>query len=104
MEKIIQQIVAKVVEEILTYFEENGFQGIDRVVTDLTPKANAMVLEIIAGCLQQMDEALTIGAKKKRKEDGIRIKERNVDRSVLTKLGELRFQRTYFQLADGSYE
>ena len=37
------------------------------------------------------------------KEDGYRVKERNVERSYTTAVGEVRFSRTYFRAPDGGY-
>ena len=48
-----------------------------------------------------MDEALVTEAKKQRKLEGMTVKERKVKRTVLTALGEITYERTYFAQRDG---
>ena len=50
-----------------------------------------------------MDQSLVYAAKAQRRQDGIRVKERAVERVVTTELGDLHYRRTYFALSDGSY-
>ena len=58
-------------------------------------------MELLSAVIEETDSAI-LNAKKDRKTDGITVKQRNVPRTVITSLGELKFNRTYFQLADGS--
>lgn len=101
--EIIQQIAVKAVEEIFESVKVTGLSDIGKTIKALTPVVSRTVLGILTAFLEEMDEALVIGAKALRKEDGITVKERNVPRTWLTELGELTYKRTYFRLQDGSF-
>ena len=101
--EIIQQIAVKAIEEIFESVKATGINDIGKTVKALTPVVSRIVLGILTAFLEEMDEALVIGAKALRKEDGITVKERNVPRTWLTELGELTYKRTYFRLQDGSF-
>lgn len=101
--EIIQQIAVKAVEEIYESVKVTGLNDIGKTIKALTPVVSRTVLGILTAFLEEMDEALVIGAKALRKEDGITVKERNVPRTWLTELGELTYKRTYFRLQDGSF-
>ena len=103
METIIQQIVAEVVAKILAVFEEKGIESSEQAIEDLTPTSHEMVLKILSAVIREMNESLEIEAKAQRRKDGITIKQRGVGRDYETKLGLLHYERTYFQMADGSY-
>ena len=101
--EIIQQIAVKAVEEIFESVKVTGLSDIGKTVKALTPVVSRTVLSVLTAFLKGMDEALVTGAKALRREDGITVKERNVPRTLLTELGELNYQRTYFRLPDGSF-
>ena len=100
---IIQQIAVKAVEEIFDSVRITGLNDIGKTIKALTPVVSKTVLNILTAFLEEMDEALVTGAKALRKEDGITVKERDVNRVWLTELGELNYKRTYFKLQNGSY-
>ena len=100
---IIQQIARKMVEEICTTIQKNGLNDIEKTIKALQPVVSGTVLDIVRACIAQMDSALVAGAKGLRRKDGITVKERNVPRTILTELGELTYQRTYFQEQDGRF-
>lgn len=100
---IIQQIVTDAVVK----FENNLFDG---GLVDIVPFMNSsledakkMLLDLAKAYVELVDETLVYGAKALRRKDGITVKERGVKRSVMTKLGELEYERTYFTLPDGSH-
>ena len=99
----IQQIAVKAVEEILNTIQETGLNNVGKAVSALAPVASRMTLEIIETCIEKMDHSLVNAAKAQRKKDGITVKERAVERTVTTELGELHYKRTYFAMPDGSY-
>ncbi len=99
----IQQIVATAVEEICKTIQDVGFENISKVIKAVLPKTTRMTLDIIESCIEQMDQALVCAAKAQRRQDGITVKERAVERTLTTELGELHYKRTYFFLPDGSY-
>ena len=101
--EIIQQIAVKAVEEIYESFKITGLNDIGKTIKALTPVVSRTVMSVLTAFLEEMDEALVIGAKALRREDGITVKERGVSRVWLTELGELSYKRTYFRLRDGSF-
>ena len=101
---IIQQIVATLIDNVLKSLENDGLSNIGKTINSLLPIVSKSVLEIIIAVMKEMDDSLCAGAKALRKEDGISIKERHVSRTILTELGELTYQRTYFKLKDGTFD
>ena len=101
METIITQITASLVEGILKTIEKNGISDIGETAESLLSVLKGGALELLSAVIEETDSAI-LNAKKDRKTDGITVKQRNVPRTVITSLGELKFNRTYFQLADGS--
>ncbi len=101
--EIIQQIAAKAVEEIFESVKVTGLSDIGKTIKALTPVVSRTVLNILTAFLEEMDEALVSGTKALRRKDGITVKERDVPRTWLTELGELKYKRTYFRLRDGSF-
>ena len=99
----IQQITVRAVEEICKTIQESGLEDIGKVIKELIPKTARMALEIIKSCIEEMDQSLVYAAKAQRRQDGITVKERAVERTVITELGDLHYRRTYFALPDGSY-
>lgn len=100
---IIQHIATQFVEKILNSLKKDGLSDIGKTINSFLPIVSQTVLEIIQAVLKEMDDSLCTGAKSLRKQDGITIKERNISRTVLTELGELTYQRTYFKGSDGSF-
>lgn len=100
METIIQQIGVNFIEQVLGNLQENAISSIGQTAQQLLHIAKSSVLEILSAAIQQMDSAL-VDANRERKIDGLRIQERNVPRTLLTDLGELRYERTYFKAKDG---
>ena len=99
----IQQIAVRMVEEICSTVQKRGLNEIGETISALQPVVSKTVLEIVTVCLSEMDTALVKGAKGQRKQDGITVKERDVERTILTELGELKYKRTYFRLPEGKY-
>lgn len=100
MNTIIQQIAVKLVEEISEDIREHGIENIGQAAKRLSDITKTAALSILQAAIEQMDKAL-VGANKERRKDGLRIKERDVSRTVLTDLGELHYRRTYFEAASG---
>ena len=100
MNTIIQQITVKLIEEITKDLQEYGIGNIGQTAKRLLDKAKSATLDILQASIHEMDSALAAASKERRK-DGLRIKERDVPRTILTDLGELRYERTYFETAKG---
>ena len=102
MKESIQQIAVNMVEQILNILQKEGISSIGATIERVQPIANKGILEIVSAAIEQMDAAI-VCASGERKQDGLRIQQRDVPRTILTELGELRYSRTYFAMADGSY-
>lgn len=99
MKNIIQQITLNMVEKVLKVLEQDGIQSVEKSIKQLQNIVNPAILEIITAVIAEMDEAL-VAASKERRKDGIVIKQRHVKRELLTELGVLRYERTYFDTKD----
>ena len=99
----IQQIAVRAGEEIFKTIQDIGLEDVGKLTKALLPASTRMTLEIIQSCIEEMDQSLVYAAKAQRRQDGITVKERAVERTVITELGDLHYRRTYFALPDGSY-
>ena len=95
MENIIQQIVTETALKILSYFEINGLRTLDKMTDDLKCISDDMARRTLATFVESADESIC-KAKEERKEDGVRIHQRNVSRTLFTALGNFSYNRTYF--------
>ena len=100
---IIQQIAAKMVEKVLEMLETDGLTNIGKAITALIPVVSETTLQIVSAYLEEMDTALCDGAKALRRQDGITVKEHGVPRTILTEIGELHYNRSYFRLKDNTF-
>ena len=100
---IIQQIAAKMIEQVFEKIRLEGLSDIGKTIKALQPIVSDTILKIIRACIEAMDNALVDDAKAQRRKDGITVKERNVERTFQTDLGDLKYNRTYFKLKDGNY-
>ena len=101
MKTIITQVAEKVVEDILINIYENGISDIGETAESLMSVLKEGTLELLSAAVSEVDQAV-LSAKKERKIDGITVKQRNVPRTVVTSLGNLTYERTYFKLTDGT--
>ena len=101
VKEIIAQTAVKLVEEIFKTIEKVGLSNVGKTAEELLNVVKAGTLELVSAAISEMDAAV-LSAKKKRKLDGLTVKERNVPRTFTTSLGELHFKRTYFSLRDGT--
>ena len=95
MENIIQQIVAETAINFLNYFEVNGLGTLDKMADDLKLISDDMTVRTLAAFIESADNSIC-EAKKERKQDGIKIHQRNVPRTLYTALGYFTYNRTYF--------
>lgn len=100
VETIIQQIGTDFIEKVLENLRNSEIVSIGNTAQQLFYIAKLSTLEILVAVIEQMDMAL-VEANRERKTDGLRIKQRNVSRALLTDLGELRYKRTYFEAKGG---
>ena len=95
MENIIQQIAEKLIHKILERAYSGGISDIDAlssdVLGDCREAAIGIVEAITAGLNQQIRDD-----KERRKVEGLVLKERERERSLLTELGRLNIPRDYY--------
>jgi len=100
MENIIQQIVTDTVLNFLHYFEANGLGTLDKMTEDLKLISDDMARRSLMAFIESSDKAIC-EAKKERKEDGVTVHQRNVERTLFTALGNFTYRRTYFDTEFG---
>ena len=99
----ITQIGTDFINNLLQYFSNaQGILTIARMEQDLTPKIQATVCDLISSYLQEVD-ALLLADKAGRREAGYAVQRHGDQRRVLTTIGELNFERTYYAHRDGGH-
>lgn len=98
---MINQTIEKLKAKLENFFE-NKIVNIDHAEVCLGQEISAAVLELLAGYYEQVDREL-LENKAGRKAVGLSVERRNEKRRVLTQLGELEYQRTYYHAKDGTY-
>lgn len=100
MTSIIAQIAEEVVENVLKNLTEKGITNVEKTAEEILGVLKEGTLSILTAAIEDLDETIW-QAKKDRHEDGLTVKARNVERTYLTGLGELKYHRTYYQCKDG---
>ena len=100
MKDSIAQTAYGLVEEIFKTIEKVGLSNVGRTAEELFSVVKSGTLDILSAAISEMD-ASVLAAKKERKLDGLKVKERNVSRTFTTSLGELHYKRTYYSLKYG---
>jgi len=100
MENIIQQIVTETALNFLNYFEVNGLGSLDKMTGDLKLISDNMAVQTLAAFIKSADKSVC-DAKKERKQDGVKVHQRNVSRTLFTALGNFTYERTYFDTEFG---
>lgn len=102
MENIIAQQLVKMQGEILEKIQEEGLGNIGETAEALFQMVKESTRELLQVILEATDAAIA-EAKAERKASGLRVKERNVKRSLETSLGEITYRRTYYETAEGEH-
>ena len=102
METIVQQIVLELGNNLCKKVEKEGLSNIDQFATEALELCKGSVRDLISQILQQLNEDLRRD-KAFRKEQGLVLKEKDRKRSLLTEVGEIHFNRDYYQI-NGSNE
>ena len=102
MENIIALQLVKMQGEILEKIQEEGLGNIGETVEALFQIVKESTCELLQVILEATDTAIA-EAKAERKASGLRVKERNVKRSLEMSLGEITYRRTYYETAEGEH-
>ena len=103
MENIIAQQLVKMQGAILGKIQEEGVKDIGKTAEGLLRVVKENTCELLKAILETTDTLIAEEAKAARKADGLKIKERNVKRSLQTSLGEFVYRRTYYETAEGEH-
>lgn len=101
----VKKIITEKVEELKRKIEEmleKGEVGIEAAEKVLTEAVSKTVTEILGAYYEQLDQTL-LEKKRERKAEGLYVERRGVKRCILTQLGEVQYQRTYYRKAAGGY-
>ena len=96
MENIIAQILVKLQEKVMIKIHDRGLNDIGTVAEELLEILKGGACELLSGILEETDREIA-ESKAMRKADGLKVKERNVSRRLLTSLGEIEYRRTYYE-------
>lgn len=98
---MINEIVEKFKMEIEEFFYQEAVE-IDSAEEFFAPKVGRVVTELLGAYYEKKDEAL-LADKEGRKASGLTVQRRNDSRQILTRLGTVEYQRTYYKQKQGGY-
>ena len=103
METIIQQICINMVEKVLKTLKESKNLSLDIITPEIREESNNTCLSIVEEYIKYVNLEMR-NQKKDSKSKGLVIKEKDVDRKVITCLGELEYSRDiYFNKVENVY-
>ena len=102
MEKIINEVTEKLNSELNDFFSSKkaDVETAERYFGSRIAKA---VLELLRAYYEKRDREL-LEDKVNRKQAGLIVERRGDKREILTQLGRLEYERTYYKKASGGYE
>ena len=100
MENIIARQLVKMQGKILGKIQEDGLGDIGQTAEELFETLKEGTCELLQAILEATDAEIAKAAGE-RKQDGLRIKERNVARRVVMSVGEIVYRRTYYETSEG---
>jgi hypothetical protein len=95
MEQIIQQTIQNFTTQIFERIRERGLGDLGQAAQELLAMATTFTAQVITASLKAMDQALC-EANSLRRENQLVVQERNVPREVMTAVGVIHYERTYF--------
>ena len=90
MEKIIAQILVRMQEGIIKKIHDKGLTDIGAVAEEILGVLKDGTCELLSGILEATDQEIA-SCRAMRIADGLKVKQRNVRRTLLTALGELSY-------------
>ena len=101
VQTMIEKITEKFKWEIEKFFSESG-TSIEQAEEYFVPRVSQVVTELMSAYYEQVDMAI-LEDRAGRKEAGLVVERKGDPRQVLTRLGNLKYHRTYYQKKDGGY-
>ena len=96
MQSIIHQIAVRMEEEILELIKKGGIEGLCRNCSDIQKITTKAAIDLIQSCAEELDEMM-FKDKAFRKDQGLIVHQRNIERTILLSIGELKYKRTAFK-------
>lgn len=100
MENIIAQVLVEVQGEIVKTIKDVGLWDIGETAETLLGILKEGTCKLVTGLIESTDQEIA-QSRAIRKKDGLKVRERNVSRTVLTPLGAITYRRTYYDTAEG---
>ncbi|MBR6860742.1 MAG: ISLre2 family transposase [Acidaminococcaceae bacterium] len=101
MQSIIDRIVENLKQEITDFF--SGVPSIEDVEAFSWTKLKKAAAELTEAYAREIDTAL-YEDRAGRKEAGLSVERRGNRRTILTDIGEISYERTYYAMRDGTYD
>ena len=101
MQTMIEKILEKYKGEIEKFFFQPD-TSIEQAEEYFVPRVSQVVTELLSAYYEQIDTAL-LEDRAGRREAGLVVERKRDPRQVLTRLGSVKYQRTYYQRKDGTY-
>jgi hypothetical protein len=95
MKEIIQQLVEEGTKKILGMVGERGIGSLYETIDAMNAITHEYLRGLISILLRHMDATLC-ASKAQRKEDNWNVQERNIPRRILTTIGQVCYERTYY--------
>ena len=95
MKNSIQQIEQEFISNIEKYFSDGKNINIKAMEADLLKEAKDCAAKMTAAYIELVDRSL-LENKEERREQGYAVERRGDERQIQTKIGEIRFARTYY--------
>ena len=102
MESILREIVGGTVNSIISLIEDRNLLDLMVLGQEIRDLTDHLGIEILKTVVEEIDSVL-LDNRSLRREDGLRVQARNVERTVLLPQGELKFQRTYCRYGKNGY-
>ena len=101
MQSIIDRIIENLKQEITSFFSR--IPSIEEVEEFSWTKLKGAAAELTAAYAREIDQAL-YEDRTGRKEAGLVVERRGNGRTIVTDIGEISYERTYYALKDGTYD
>ena len=100
MEQIVQQITVEFVKGFMSHFSKRGMYDLGGMAEDTNEMTETFSKKLLVTVIEETNKALEL-QKAERRADGIAIRERDVERTQYTALGDLTYKRTYYDVLGG---